>query len=237
MAKNFVQPGDTLTLTAPVGGVISGKGVLVGTAFVVAVVTAAAGAKFAGWSEGVWDLDKVAAQAWAEGDKIYWDPVNLRCTNVPTAGFRFIGKANAAAVNPTNTGNVHLAESPALLYDGALPAAASHADVGNVVLTAAEILSGIIVADTNGASRNYTLPTAALLVAALPGVQVGDVVRCLIVNGADAAEVITLIAGANGAFDVNQTAVSRVIGQNTSKVLHVRFTNVGVGTEAYVVYA
>jgi hypothetical protein len=48
-------------------------------------------------------------------------------------------------------------------------------------------------------------------------VRVGDVVRCLIVNGADAAEVLTLLVGAGGAFDANQTASSQVIGQNTSK--------------------
>jgi hypothetical protein len=66
---------------------------------------------------------------------------------------------------------------------------------------------------------------------------VGDIVRCLIVNGADAAETITLAAGAGGAFDANQTAASQVIPQNASKFVHVRLTNVTAASEAYVAYA
>lgn len=123
------------------------------------------------------------------------------------------------------------------IFDDAAPAPASHAEAGNVTLTAAEILGGIVVADPNGYGRTYTLPTAAELVAALPGVRVGDVVRCQIINGADAAEVITLQAGAGGAFDVHQTPSSRVIGQNTSKLLAIRFINVTADDEAYVAYA
>lgn len=237
MATNFVYEGERLELTAPTGGVTTGVGVLIGTRFVVALVTAVAGAKFNGAAEGVWDLAKVSAQAWGEGDKIYWDQANGRCTNVPTAGLRLIGVCVLAAANPSSTGRLDISEGNALLEDDSAPAPASHADVGPVTLTAAEVLGGIIVADTNGAGRTYTLPTAALLVAALPGVAVGDVVRCLIVNGADAAEVLTLAAGAGGGFDANQTASSRVIGQNTSKVIAIRFTNVTPASEAYVVYA
>jgi hypothetical protein len=73
-------------------------------------------------------------------------------------------------------------------------------------------------------------------VAAIPGVQVGDVVRTLVVNGASAAETITINAGAGGAFDANQSAASQVIGQNVSKTLTIRFTNVGARHEAYVAY-
>ena len=94
-----------------------------------------------------------------------------------------------------------------------------------------------MVADCAGAGRTYTLPTAALLVAAIPGAQVGDVVRCLIVNGSDAAEAITLAEGTGGGFDANQTATSRVIAQNGSKTIAIRLTNVTAASEAYVVYA
>lgn len=120
-------------------------------------------------------------------------------------------------------------------YDGNAPA--SIATAGNVTLTAAQMATGIIVRDPAGAARTDTLPTAALLVAGLPGVKVGQIVSVLIVNGADAAETITLAAGTGGAFDTNQTAASRVIPQNASKLVHVRFTNVTAGAEAYVVYA
>lgn len=125
----------------------------------------------------------------------------------------------------TNGANLFRSESPASINTA-----------GNVTLTAAQILGGIIVRDPNGAGRTDTLPTAALLVAAAPGAQVGDTVQCLIVNGADAAETITVAAGTGGGFDANQTAASRVIGQNNSKLLKVRFTNVTPGAEAYVVY-
>ncbi|KKL79884.1 hypothetical protein LCGC14_2010330, partial [marine sediment metagenome] len=36
MAKNFIQPGDTLTVTAPAGGVVSGGAVEIGKLFGVA---------------------------------------------------------------------------------------------------------------------------------------------------------------------------------------------------------
>lgn len=115
-------------------------------------------------------------------------------------------------------------------------APASYSTAGAQTYTAADLLSGIIVRDPNGAGRTDVLPTAALLVAALPGSRVGDVIQTWIVNGADAAETITINAGTGGGFDANQTAASRVIPQNQSKQLNVRLTNVGSGTEAYVAY-
>jgi hypothetical protein len=112
----------------------------------------------------------------------------------------------------------------------------SDATVGPRTYTAAEILGGIIVRDTNGAGRSDVLPTAALLVAALPGAAVGDIIDCLIINGADAAETLTIGAGTGGGFDTNQTAASRVIAQNGSKLLRIRLTNVTALSEAYVAY-
>lgn len=237
MAKNFVKPGRTITLIAPTGGVTTGIGVLIGAIFAIALNTVTVGNSFEATAEGVWDIAKLSTEVWIAGDKIYWDNGNARATNAPTAAMRLIGAANEAAANPTTTGRVRLNGSSALLEDDSAPAAASHSDAGGVTITAAEFLGRTIVADPNGAGRTYTLPTAALLVAALPGVRVGDVLDCLIVNGADAAEAITLAAGTGGAFDANQTAASRVIGQNTSKLVRIRFTNVTAASEAYVVYA
>lgn len=130
-------------------------------------------------------------------------------------------------------GHTHLNGSQLLRGEGT---PVSDATAGARTWTAAEILSGILVRDPNGAGRTDVLPTAALLVAALPTCQVGDVVEVLVVNGADAAETITISAGAGGGFDANQTAASRVIPQNASKLVRIRFTNVTVGAEAYVVY-
>jgi hypothetical protein len=112
----------------------------------------------------------------------------------------------------------------------------SDATAGARTYTAAEILGGIIVRDPNGASRSDVLPTAALLVAAIPGAAIGDIIDCLIINGADAAETITIGAGTGGGFDANQVAASRLIGQNASKLMRIRLTNVTALSEAYVVY-
>lgn len=237
MATNYVQPGKNIDLTAPTGGVTSGVGALIGRLFSVALQTVAAAASFVGATAGVWSLAKTSAQAWVVGEKIYWDNTNKRADNVPTAGFRYIGICVEAAANPSSTGKVLLGAFSGPIQGDALPAAATNATAGAVTLTAAEILGGIVVVDCAGAGRTYTLPTAALLVAAIPGAQVGDVVRCLIVNGSDAAESITLAAGSGGGFDTNQTSASRIIAQNVSKVVHIRLTNVTAASEAYVVYA
>ena len=113
----------------------------------------------------------------------------------------------------------------------------SNATAGALTITAAMLLAGILVRDPNGAGRTDTLDTAANIVAAVPDAKVGDVISLLIVNGADAAEAITLQGGTGGTFDANQTAASRVIAQNSSKVIRVRLTNVTAGSEAYVIYA
>src|SRR5581483_582560 len=145
MAKNFVQPGSQLTITAPTGGVTSGVGVLVESLFGVALGTASAGASCDIATEGVWDLAKTSAQAWAVGDKIYWDNANARCDNVATAGFRLIGVAVAAVANPSSTGRVRLNENGAPRTANAGPAAASISTAGAATYTAAQILGGIIV--------------------------------------------------------------------------------------------
>lgn len=236
MASNYIQPGKTLTLTAPYI-VASGAGALIGKVFGVALQALAAAAAGEFTVEGVWSLAKTSAQAWAVGDVIYWDNVNKRCDNLASAGFTRIGVATAVAANPSSTGYVRL-DGVGADGEATGAAAASLATAGNETLTAAQLLGGIIVRDCAGASRTDTLPTAALLVAAMANPRVGDIVRCLIVNGSDPiTEVITLAAGAGGGFDANQTAVSRVVGGGASKEIRVRLTNVTAAAEAYVVYA
>ncbi len=81
--KNYVQPGNTLTLTAPYA-VTSGDGLLVGSIFGVAAGDAASGATVEAALTGVFDLTKIGSQAWTVGAKIYWDDTNKRCTTVAT---------------------------------------------------------------------------------------------------------------------------------------------------------
>ena len=81
--KNYVQPGATLTLTAPYA-VTSGDGLLVGSIFGVAAGDAASGATVETALPGVFDLTKIGSQAWTVGAKVYWDDTNKRCTTVAT---------------------------------------------------------------------------------------------------------------------------------------------------------
>ena len=81
--KNYVQPGATLTLTAPCA-VTSGDGLLVGSIFGVAAGDAASGATVETALTGVFDLTKIGSQAWTVGAKVYWDDTNKRCTTVAT---------------------------------------------------------------------------------------------------------------------------------------------------------
>lgn len=103
---------------------------------------------------------------------------------------------------------------------------------GAVTYTAAQILDGIIHRDCAGSARTDVLPTAALLVNAMRDPAVGDIVKCLIINGSDAAETITIDAGSGGTFA--QVAGSRIVPQNTSRMIYIRIT--GVSTPAYVPY-
>ena len=92
--KNYIQPGNTLTLTAPYA-VASGDGLLVGSIFGVASGTAAVGESVEAALTGVYDLKKVASQAWAAGDKIYWDNTAKNTTKTLTSN-TLIGVATEA---------------------------------------------------------------------------------------------------------------------------------------------
>ena len=92
--KNYVQPGNIITLTAPYA-VASGEGLLVGAILGVASGTAALGEAVETAVEGVYDLKKVASQAWAAGDKIYWDNTAKNTTKTLTSN-TLIGVATEA---------------------------------------------------------------------------------------------------------------------------------------------
>lgn len=97
MANNFLQPGRLDTFTAPTGGVTTGIPVLIGTMFVVPLVTALAGATFTGEVVGVWNLVKNTGETWLEGQAVYFDVANARMTNDSTSGGLPIGCVNAPA--------------------------------------------------------------------------------------------------------------------------------------------
>ena len=106
--KNFVQPGETVTLTAPYA-VTSGGGLLVGSIFGIATATAASGAEVEVLIEGVVDHARAtgASTDWTAGTKIYWDNTNKVITKTATSN-TLIGIAMTAAAVGDATGRVRL---------------------------------------------------------------------------------------------------------------------------------
>lgn len=100
--KNYIQEGDTLTLT-PAAAVASGVGYLFGTSlFGVAtgdVVISTAG-EFQ--TEGVVEIAKTSALAITAGDRLFWDPAG-KVVNKTLAAQQCVGIAVADAANPSAT--------------------------------------------------------------------------------------------------------------------------------------
>lgn len=109
------------------------------------------------------------------------------------------------------------------------------ATAGAATYTIAQILTGLILRDPAGASRTDVLPTAALIMAALPDLKVGDTLAFTVTNAADAAETISISAGTGGTALTGVGADSVLIGRNSSKTIYIRMTAVG-GTPTYDFY-
>jgi predicted RecA/RadA family phage recombinase len=127
--RNYVQPGNVITLIAP-ANVSSGHGVLVGSMFGVAQFDALQNAEVECLVVGVVDIAKVSAQAWAAGDPIYWDDSAKLATTVAGAN-TLIGVAIEVAANPSATGRLRLNGPPGLL--NAIVEAAAVADLGGTL--------------------------------------------------------------------------------------------------------
>lgn len=106
------------------------------------------------------------------------------------------------------------------------------ATAGVETYTAAQLLGGLILRDPNGAGRNDVTPTAAQIVAAIAGAAVGHSFEFTIRNTADAAETITVTAGAGVTLSGTMT-----IAQNNTKRFLAVLTNVGSTTEAVTIYS
>lgn len=104
--KNFIQPGDTITVPAP-ADVASGAGVLVGKLFGVASSDAKSGDPVEISRSGVYELAKTSAQAWTVGALIYFDGSKATTADASGANPK-IGYALAVAANPSATGIVVL---------------------------------------------------------------------------------------------------------------------------------
>jgi predicted RecA/RadA family phage recombinase len=105
--KNFTQPGVTVSVAAP-RAVASGEIVVVGLLAGVAVHDAAEGAPVEITTEGVFEVAKTSAQAWATvGLPIYVIAATGLATTA-AAGNVLLGTNLATAANPSGTGVVRL---------------------------------------------------------------------------------------------------------------------------------
>lgn len=169
------------------------------------------------------------------GKPVYWDDTNnkLTLTSVGNTHFGILiagPTGNLQGASPASDGDIGYAlHCP----NGAANTEGSRAEATQsttATLTAAQLLGGLINSAPAGAIT-LTLPTAANMVAGVPGAKAGDAFFVTIENTSGGANTITLAAG--GATLRGGTSIA----QNKAAVLRVLLTNVGSGTEAYTVHS
>ncbi|WP_314436970.1 DUF2190 family protein [Massilia timonae] len=85
MAKNYVSEGDVLDFTNTTGAAIaSGSVVTIGKRVGIALADIPVGGTGTASVTGVWAVPRLTTDDTAQGELLYWDPVNARVTE--TAG-------------------------------------------------------------------------------------------------------------------------------------------------------
>lgn len=106
--RNYIQPGENLTLPAP-AAIASGEATLIGAIFGVASNDAALGADVAFVTTGVFTLPKVAVDDVTLGAPLYWDAAAKKVTIDDDSGANNrVGAAVTAAAAATTTVSVRL---------------------------------------------------------------------------------------------------------------------------------
>ncbi|WP_240542452.1 DUF2190 family protein [Paracoccus marcusii] len=104
MATNYIQPGRTITIPAP-ATVASGGVVIAGEIRGIAQGDAIAASPVDVTTEGVWELPKVAANAFALGAAVYWNAATGLATSTASGNTKLgVAVADAAA----SAGTVHV---------------------------------------------------------------------------------------------------------------------------------
>ena len=104
--RNFIQPGDTITLKA-LTDIKSGDGVVVGSIFGIACNDALKDTEVEVKLTGVFQLNKVATESWNVGSLIYWNE-QKKLTTLEQNNNLLIGVAIEDALNPSSVGTVRL---------------------------------------------------------------------------------------------------------------------------------
>lgn len=100
MSTTFIQPGNTVTVPAP-AAIASNDVVIVGQLIGVAQGDASQGAPMDITLTGCWTVPKIAADAFAVGDAVYWDDVNGLATATDTGTQLGVAIADAGASTAT----------------------------------------------------------------------------------------------------------------------------------------
>lgn len=95
--KNFVQRGDTVTITAPYDR-LAGQGVLLTAIFGVCVNDALSAAEVEVKTSGVFDITAASADTPAVGAKLYWDNTAKQLTTT-SSGNTYVGVCLKAKLN------------------------------------------------------------------------------------------------------------------------------------------
>lgn len=106
---------DTMVFVAPTAGVTAGTMIKIQDTVVLPMKTAAATVSFPGKFKGlIADAPKVGSQAWAVGQKCYWDNGNARFTTASTGNtLRGITASVVGSGAGATTGDVWLLQTPA----------------------------------------------------------------------------------------------------------------------------
>lgn len=104
--RTYIQKGENLTIPAP-ANTLSGQVVIVGDLHGVASNNAAEGADLVIVTEGVFELPKVAANAFAVGAKVYYDSTQKLATSTASSN-TYIGIAVESAIATTANVKVKL---------------------------------------------------------------------------------------------------------------------------------
>jgi hypothetical protein len=179
-----------------------------------------------------------AAGAMGVGTDAFYDATNKKITAV-AAGNTHFGTVVAgptgqlSGAGPAADGNAaFVLHDPRGVPPAVLPGVRAEVALDTAVtVTPAQVLGGFIRTSPAGAI-NLTLPTAALLVAALPGAKVGDTVEFMVSNTAGGANAATLVAGSGGTLR-GPVAVP----QNKTAIVRLTLTNVTAASEAYTGYS
>lgn len=161
MAKNFVNDGDVLNLTAPVAGVVSGTPVILSEKLVLPLNTASAGESFAGSCAGVWYVAK-AGVAVEEGDPAFYDDSTGDFSNVAGVSGRRVGYFTADGAAGATAGYVAVVNAVTPEVVGARQSTNTAQPTASATVTKITLEDDEIVGAMDYDAGDFTIPESGV---------------------------------------------------------------------------